>query len=249
MIQTTRSEQYGHPRFDFDVPDSPGGFVIEPKAPARGKPWAWYAPTFIREPHPLPKALHEWYMSRLLNSGIAIAGVDVRESWGNSAGRAVFTQFHALLVRERGMDSKACLIGQSRGGLMQYNWAVENPGKVRCIVGIYPVCDVFLRAFSAVIASAYGLTPAQLAERRNEHNPVDRVASLAAAQVPIFHIHGDVDEVVPLESNSEALVGNYRSLGGPAELIVIKGKGHAEIPEFFQCPALVEFIRKQGLGE
>jgi pimeloyl-ACP methyl ester carboxylesterase len=247
MIQTTTSQQYGFQRLDFAVPDSPGGFIITPKVPAPGKPWVWYAPTFIRDPHPLPKALHEWYMSRLLEAGIGIAGVDVRESWGNSAGRAIFTQFHTLLVREFGLDAKACLIGQSRGGLMQYNWAVEHPEKVRCIVGIYPVCDVFLRSFSGAISGAYALTQEQLAERCGEHNPVDRVAPLAAACVPIFHIHGDVDDLVPLESNSEALVRNYRNLGGPAELIVLKGKGHAEIPEFFQCPALVEFLKKHAL--
>ena len=29
-------------------------------------------------------------------------------------------------------------------------------------------------------------------------------------------------------------------------MIVVKGKGHAEIPEFFEAPALLEFLIEHG---
>ena len=38
-------------------------------------------------------------------------------------------------------QSQAGVGGQSAGGLMLYNWAVENPKRVTCIVGINPVLD------------------------------------------------------------------------------------------------------------
>ena len=247
MIATTKSEQYGHTRLDFPVPDSAGGFVIQPAKPARGQPWLWYAPSFISKPYPLPKALHAGYMTRLLEAGIAIAGVDVGESWGAPSGRTIFTDFHTLVVREFGLDAKACLLAQSRGGLMHYNWAVEHPERVRCIGAIYAVCEVYRPSRLNAVSAAYGLTPEQLAEQRALHNPVDRIAPLAAARVPIFHIHGDVDTVVPLETNSEELVRNYRMLGGPAELLVIHGKGHEEVPEFIECAAVPDFFMKHAL--
>jgi predicted esterase len=69
---------------------------------------------------------------------------------------------------------------------------------------------------------------------------------MAKAGVPIFHIHGDADATVPLDRNSRALCDRYTALGGRMQLVVIEGKGHAEIPEFFESPALLEFLMKQG---
>ena len=82
-----------------------------------------------------------------------------------------------------------------------------------------------------------------------EHNPIDRLAPLAEAKVQIFHLHGDVDTVVPIEKNSNELARRYRALGGNMRVIVIKGKGHEACPAFFQHPQLLEFFLKQGRGE
>jgi pimeloyl-ACP methyl ester carboxylesterase len=245
-LSTSRSEQYGHERLDFGVPGSPGGFIIQPAQPAKGAPWLWYAPSFIKQPYPLPKALHAWLLTRLLDAGIAVAGVDAGEAWGSPAGRAIFSAFYKLVVPEFHLATKACLLAQSRGGLFHYNWAVENPACVRCIGAIYPVCEVTLRARKEEVTRAYGLTTDQILQQLPRHNPVDRLAPLAAARVPLFHIHGEVDAAVPIETNSAELVKRYRQLGGPAELVIIRGKGHEEVPEFFQCSALLEFFLSQA---
>ena len=39
----------------------------------------------------------------------------------------------------------------------------------------------------------------------DRHNPVARLAPLAKAGVPIFHIHGDSDAVVPLNGCAETV--------------------------------------------
>ena len=47
---------------------------------------------------------------------------------------------------EMGLAPKACLLAQSRGGLMHYNWAAENPGRVGPVVGgAGPVVGVAIR--------------------------------------------------------------------------------------------------------
>src|SRR5205807_1914046 len=99
---------------------------------------------------------------KLLERGFHVAGVNVGESYGSPAGRKGFSDFHRQIVRDYHLEPKARLLAQSRGGLMLYNWAAENPDKVRCIVGIYPVCD--LRSYPGLdrAAGAYGLTAAEL---------------------------------------------------------------------------------------
>ena len=85
---------------------------------------------------------------------------------------------------------------------MLYSWAVENPSSVACIAGIYPACDLSSYPTLGVACKAYEMTAAQLAAKLLEHNPIDRIAPLAKAGVPIFHIHGDEDTAVPFESNA-----------------------------------------------
>jgi pimeloyl-ACP methyl ester carboxylesterase len=237
-------QQYGHERTVFSL-DGRKAFVIQPAKPAAdgSRPWAWYAPTFING-H--PNKSNEWLFRHLLDAGWTICGVEVGESHGNPAGRNVYSRFYDLVVKQYGLSAKACLVPQSRGGLMLYNWAAENAAKVQCIAGIYPVCD--LRSYPGLknAAPAYGMTEDELARRLAEHNPIDRLAPLAKAGVPIFHIHGDADAVVPLDRNSQVLYDRYKALGGQMELVVVKGKGHAEIAEFFESPAMLKFLVKQA---
>jgi dipeptidyl aminopeptidase/acylaminoacyl peptidase len=229
----------------FDVDGRPA-FLLLPTAQAHlpAKPWLWYAPTFPVHPDPH----HVWMFRQFLEKGIAVAGVDVGESFGNPAGRKVFTAFYEKLRRDYGLAERACLMPQSRGGLMLYNWAAENPQRVACIAGIYTVCD--LRSFPgpAAACKAYGLDEAGLAATLTEHNPVDRLRPLADAGVPILHIHGDRDELVPIEKNSGELARRYAALGGPMRLIVVAGKGHDEVAEFFESLELVDFVVREALA-
>ena len=217
-------------------------FVILPPAenrPAkRPIPWVWYAPTLPA----LPEARETWMFERFLAAGIAVAGVDVGESYGNPQGRAHFTALYRELTERRGFSRKPCLLPRSRGGLMLYNWAAEHPDSVGCIAGIYPVCN--LRSWPGLdrACGAYGLTAEQLAAQLTQHNPIDRLAPLAKAGVPIFHIHGNTDDVVPLPDNSALLASRYRELGGSMRLRIPPGQGHNVWDGFFQCQELVEFV-------
>lgn len=60
--------------------------------------------------------------------------------------------------------------------------------------------------------------------------------------MPLFHLHGDHDKVVPLADNSGLLASRYRELGGPIELVVVPGKGHEVVPELWEDPRLAEFF-------
>ena len=215
-------------------------FLIMPNvsAPNVLTPWVWYAPTL----EGLPGVEEKWMLEKFLASGIAIAGVDVGESFGSPEGRSVYSNFYKHISEKRGLAPKACLLARSRGGLMLYNWAAQNPQTVACIAGIYPVCN--LRSFPGLghACSEYGMTKEELAANLSANNPIDRLAPLAAAKVPIFHIHGDSDSIVPLEHNSAVVKERYEQLGGKMELTVFKGQGHNTWSGWFENQKLVDFV-------
>ena len=75
-----------------------------------------------------------------------------------------------------------------------------------------------------------------------QHNPINNLAGLAKAKVPIFIVHGDSDRVVPLEENSAIVVERYLTLGGEAKVEVVPGKGHQVVDGFFKSTELIEFM-------
>lgn len=215
-------------------------FVIMPNKRTDGEkiPWVFYAPTLPVYPCHLDK----WMFEKFLDAGIAIAGIDVGESFGSPKGTAAMAAFHDELAQKRAFAVKACLLPNSRGGLMLYNWAARHPDCVACIAGIYPVGD--LRSYPGLdkACEAYGLTEAELATNLTQYNPIDLLETLADAHIPIFHIHGDADMLVPLEKNSGELTRRYRQLGGKMTLNVAQGQGHSDWNGFFRCCELVDFI-------
>ncbi|MFO0808589.1 MAG: sialate O-acetylesterase [Gemmataceae bacterium] len=208
------------------------------------KPWVWYAPTLPNLPGPEER----WMFERFRAAGIAVAGIDAGESYGSPAGNKVFDALHTVMTG-RGYSTKPVLLGRSRGGLMTLSWAAANPDKVGGFAGIYPVCDIASYPGVAKAAGAFEMKADELQAKLKEYNPVDRLAGLAKAKVPLFAIHGDIDKVVPLEANSGRVKERYTALGGTMTLIVAAQQGHNMWPGFFRCPELVDFvIAHAGVG-
>ncbi|HVK58403.1 MAG TPA: alpha/beta hydrolase, partial [Candidatus Kapabacteria bacterium] len=214
-------------------------FVIPANNSNKEKPWVWYAPALPG----LPGTEERWMFEQFVSTGISIAGIDVGESYGSPAGRKIFSAFHAEMVR-RGFSAKPVLLGRSRGGLMTLSWAAENPEKLSGFAGIYPVCNIVSYPGIEKAAPAYEMSPDELRSQLAKHNPVDRLAALAKAHVPLFAIHGDVDLIVPLQQNSGLMRDRYKALGGSMQLIVPAGQGHNMWRGFFECHELVEFVKK-----
>jgi predicted esterase len=204
----------------------------------RELPWVWYAPTLPGLPGPEER----WMFERFVQAGIAVAGIDVGESFGSPAGQKLFDALYREMTT-RGYSLKPVLLGRSRGGLMALSWAVENPEKIGGFAGIYPVCNLASYPGIEKAAPAFAMPPNQLRPRLEEFNPIDRLAPLAKAAVPLFAIHGDSDKVVPLNENSGLMRERYRALGGSMELFVPPGQGHNMWPGFFQSRDLVRFVK------
>lgn len=219
-------------------------FVLGATEPQARRPWVWYAPTLGRK---YPGTAERWMFEQFHDHGIAIAGIDVGESYGNPGGRAVFQAFHAAMTAH-GYANKPVLLARSRGGLMLYHWATEHPYQVAGIAGIYPVCN--LKSYPGLVkaAPAYGMTVNQLEATLSSHNPIERVATLARAGVPIHHLHGDQDTLVPLEENTARLAQRYHEHGGAMIVDRIRGGGHDLNDHWFKSQALTDFVIACAIG-
>ncbi|MBL8896947.1 MAG: DUF1080 domain-containing protein [Planctomycetes bacterium] len=223
----------------FAVQGATAFLILPPKRTASVPvPWVWYAPTLPG----LPGNAETWMFEKLTAAGIAIAGVDAGESYGSPAGRAIYSALYEELVERRGLARRAGMLARSRGGLMLYNWAAEHPERVRCIAGIYPVCDLKSWPGLARACGAYGLSETELGAVLSAHNPIERLAPLARASVPLFHLHGDSDTVVPLAPNSGELAKRYALLGGTMALRTFEGRGHDMWSGWFESQELVDFL-------
>jgi len=221
-----RSVWEGFERYDFEVDQRPA-LVVLPRLAAPGKPWVWEGEFFGHKPAPdvalLGKGFHVVYMS-------------VPDMLGSPKAVQHWNVFYAELTIRYGLAKKAALVGLSRGGLYCYNWAAANPDKVACIYGDAPVSD--FKSWPGgkgkgkgsprdwkLVMEQYGF--ASEAEALGyDKNPVDNLARLAEAKVPLLHVFGDADDVVPWEENTGLVADRYRKLGGEIQLIRKPGVGH-----------------------
>ncbi|MEC9091949.1 MAG: sialate O-acetylesterase [Planctomycetota bacterium] len=247
-LQATESQKPENPdafstRKKFQVAGQPAFVLIPKKSTKPSQGWVWYAPTLGNH---LPGPAEQWMFDRFHQAGIAVAGIDVGESYGSPRGRALYQAFYEALVQQQGFSRKPVLLARSRGGLMLYNWAVEHPFSVGGIAGIYPVCNLASYPGIARAAGAYQMTSEELNNKLKEHNPIHRLKPLAKAGVPIFHLQGDNDKIVPLQANSAIVETQYRKFGGPVEIQIIQGQGHNLWNGWFTSKKLVEFVIKNA---
>jgi pimeloyl-ACP methyl ester carboxylesterase len=241
------SEWFGCARSDFEV-DGRDCIEVNPKSAAPGKPWIWRARFFGHEPQT---------DQALLDKGFHLVFMDVGDWFGSPRAVAHWDAFYIYLTESHGLSKKVALEGMSRGGLIVYNWAKANPEKVACIYADAPVCDI--RSWPGgkgagagspksweTCKAVHGLTEEQAVDFTG--NPVDGLEALARAGVPLLHICGAADKVVPMAENTDVLKKRYEALGGSIRVISKPGVGHH--PHSLKDPSvIVDFILKHTVGD
>lgn len=232
----------GFEQLNFSV-DGRNCLLVVPKTAAPGKPWIWRTEFFGHQPQA---------DLALLAKGFHVAYMDVQNMYGAPVALDHMDKFYANLTEQRGLAKKTVLEGFSRGGLFTLNWAARNPDKVACIYNDAPVCDFKSwpggkgkgkgsKGDWANVLRVYGLTEAQALEYKL--NPVDNMAPLAKAKIPLLHVCGDADDVVPLDENTRVIETRYKALGGDITVIAKPGIGHH--PHSLENPQpIVDFVLK-----
>ena len=241
----TKTVWHGYDRYTF-THDGRKCDVVAPKQAASGRPWIWRARFWAHEPQT---------DLALLAKGFHLVYMDVANLFGSPQAVAHWNAFYKYLTSEHGLAKKAALEGMSRGGLIIFNWAAANPDKVACIYADAPVCDfkswpggkgkgkVAPGAWRAC-KKAYGFTSDAEALAYGK-NPVDNLEPLAGAKIPLLHVCGGADAVVPVAENTAVVEKRYKALGGSIRVIIKKGCGHH--PHSLKDPApIVEFIVKHA---
>lgn len=231
---------YGFPltQFKFNGVEC---MLARPKKVAEGMPWVLRARFWGHEPQT---------DIALLERGFHIAYCDVANLYGNQEAVARWNSFYRMLT-QAGLSKKVALEGMSRGGLIIYNWAEQNPEKVACIYADAPVLDG--KSWPGGLGNGKGSpedwerfkkvynlkNDAEIASFKG--NPIHKAASIAAAGYPMLHICGETDEVVPIAENTVLFAQGIQENGGNIETVYKPDNGHH--PHSLPNPTpIVDFI-------
>jgi pimeloyl-ACP methyl ester carboxylesterase len=232
----------GHTRRWFEVAGCPA-WVVEPKQARPGHPWSWSLE--------FPDAFTaRCAIPQLLAAGLHHVHIRVGNTFGSPAAQDQFDAFYRELT-SRGLAPRAVLIGLSRGGLYAHRWAARHPDRVAVLYGDGAVCDFKSWPGGKGIGKGSAKDWADLIRLygfRDEAealawpgNPVDQLAPLAAAQVPLIHVVGEADDVVPPAENADRVEAEYRRLGGV--ITVLRKPGGRHHPHGLDdCTPVVDFI-------
>jgi hypothetical protein len=116
-----------------------------------------------------------------------------------------------------GFSKKPALIGTGANAGELYAWAISNPGKV---------------------SSIYARNPS-LRSLMTTSPPIDNLAPLAKAGIPILHDCGSLDPW--LNDQTRVVEKRYKELGGQITVILREGEGHFPLAPKDPTP-VVDFI-------
>ena len=215
----TKSTWKGFVRYDFDF-NGRDCRIVCPDKPAQGNPWVWNA----RFP--------DWHTemdSILISEGFYVTYINTDEFNGSPDAVKIWDEYFKYVTKNYKLDDRVALEGISRGGLYVYNFAKKYPWRISCIYVEAPVCDfkswpgglgkgVGSPEDWKLILKMYGFKNNDEAKAYKD-NPVDNLEKLAAAKVPVLHMIGLNDSVVPPDENSYILIDRYIRLGGIATVV------------------------------
>lgn len=275
-VSQKRGYAYKDAAIQWLLCDGHQGFVIVPQNVKRKvgekSPWVWDIPAWAaighnydfkndndkkkcdeknqcKYPDNRQSTEHYWYISRLLEKGFYVVGLEVGVTYGAPRGALAFQEFYTYVRRHYPLQERTRLIGQSNGGLIAMAWAFRNPHEVDRIAGIYPALDLKSWPGLKKIETEGGgsdlgfgtISEKQLQLLLPEVNPIDKLEPLAEHKVKLFFTHGKADGTVNYKKNSEEAEARYKKLNG--EIILDPNNlDHGEHPVFYESPRLLDFL-------
>jgi pimeloyl-ACP methyl ester carboxylesterase len=222
----SESNWNGFYREDFSVAGR-DCILVSPAAALPGRPWIWRMEFFDAFPS---------VDLALLEAGFHLAYMNVQNLYGAPASLDLLDQLYEQLALDRGMSARPVLEGFSRGALFALNWSARHPGRATCLYLDAPVCD--FKSWPGgkggapgsahdwdLLKKAYGFQD-EAEAIGYAGTPLDNLAALAQARVPIIAVYGEADVDLPPEENILLLQRRYTQLGGEITVIAKPGVGH-----------------------
>ena len=227
-------------------------WMTRPKQAAPGNPWLWRArfPGYHNEPD-----------AELLKRGFAIAYVDTADLFGGPEAMRIWDIFYKHLTSAYQLNPRAALYGVSRGGLFIYGFATRWPERVATVYGDTPVMNFaswpsghngqgqYSAPHWTMLKKCYGFASDEEAFD-SDRMPLRRADILAQAHLPLLHIVGPTDKIVPPDFNTSPFAESFRNLGGEMQIIISGGpfppamKGHHFPLKKNEITAAADFIEQ-----
>ncbi|SNZ02070.1 GDSL-type esterase/lipase family protein [Flagellimonas pacifica] len=235
-----KSNFHGFAQYDFEL-EGLQLKIVQPKRTLEDKPWVWRARFFGHEPQT---------DVALLERGYHIVYCEVGTYFGNPEAVKRWNKCYDIMTKA-GLSQKPALEGMSRGGLIVYNWAAQNLDKVACIYADAPVLDAqsWPGGFGVGKGSSTDWEQAKMRYGLNSDTlradfkgwPISKAELFAKSGIPMLHVCGEADEVVPVDENTRLFAKKIEELGGNIKTIYKNGVGHH--PHSLQNPTpIVNFI-------
>ncbi|MCB0685326.1 MAG: prolyl oligopeptidase family serine peptidase, partial [Saprospiraceae bacterium] len=215
--------------------------IVFPEKPEPERHWIWRARFWGHEPQT---------DLALLKKGFHLVYVDVADLYGAPEAVKIWNEFYQLMVSKYRLNRKTVLEGFSRGGLIIYNWAAANTDKVACIYADAPVCDINSwpggkgRGPGSKTDWEKCLATYKISERQAkdfEGTPIYTAEKVAMAKIPVLHVCGSADQVVPIDENTYPVEKIFLAHHAAFKLIEKEGVDHH--PHSLKNPkAIVRFI-------
>lgn len=223
--------------------------IVQPKMANKKHSWVLRARFWGHEPQ---------LDQKLLELGFHVVYCDVENLYGAPIAVERWDKFHNIMTLN-GLNEKVVLEGMSRGGLIVYNWANKNSKKVSAIYADAPVMDLKSWPMGEGEYKGSNVDIKQMLEAykmssKNEmllykNNPIDHAKNIAKSKIPIIHVVGAVDDVVPVKENTEIFAKRLRDSGSEMKIIVKNNVGHH--PHSLSAPEqILRFILKaEGVNQ
>lgn len=236
---------YGHRGVEFKQDGEVTCRLVSPRQAAKGHPWVLRARFWGHEPQT---------DIALLERGFHIAYCDVADLYGSPKAVARWDRFYKQMTA-LGLSRKVGLEGMSRGGLIVYNWAARHPKQVAAIYADAPVMDVKSwpmgqgkgqRSDQDVsrMLQAYGWA-SEAEALQWKGNPIDHVRRVK--NIPILHVVGTADDVVPVAENTAVFAERMASAGVTVPVVSKEGVGHHPHSLFNPVEIVRFFLKAYGL--
>lgn len=234
------SNFHGYKQLDFSF-NGIGCKIVQPKKVNKNHNWIWRARFWGHESQT---------DIALLERGFHIVYCDVANLFGSMEAIKRWDAYYQLMT-QNGLSEKVVLEGMSRGGLIIYNWASENPEKIAAVYADAPVLDgtswpggLGIGKGSVAEWEAFKIVYQLGSDREVENfkeDPIHKTGTIAKAGFPMLHVCGENDSIVPVAENTIPFENQIRKKGGEIKVIYKKNIGHH--PHSLKNPTpIVNFI-------
>lgn len=199
-------------------------WIAEPKIPAEGNPWILRIQDF-------GDGYHCEINEMLLQAGVHVVAINSYNVCGADYGLNLMDSLYTIAREHFGLPSKCALGCVSRAGLSAYRWAVRHPERVACIYGEGPVLDFKTWPMSwepsagnwTKLKEYYGFKTDEEAIAY-QGNPIDNLAPIAKAKIPLRHVISLTDEhdtkIVPNDKNTLKAQRLLKQMGHDIDVVV-----------------------------